>query len=566
MIKLIVYLVGLCIAVLTAAAQIPVPPGFPNENNTGIIGAGLTYSDLKPAAGMAVTVPGAVIEGYDFEGGVSVKADNVTIRKCRITFQGFMGVFNNGSYKNLLIEDCEIVGKADADGMYGKGIGWSHYTARRCNVWNCQDGAAIQGDCVVEDCYIHDLVKFIDKSGGWSHNDALQSTGGSNIIVRHNTLRTVYQGATSALRFVAETAEVNNAVAENNFFSGGAATIYVYGKTGYNCPSNTRITNNVFEKNSYIYWPVYPSGFGCGTASCNRWHTGELMDEKVYPGNTCNSTSVVAALAISPNGGTFDNSVQVTLTCATTGADIYYTTDGSTPTTSSAKYTGPFTLTASALVKAMAAKSGMTDSPASIANFTVNTGSAGDTYTIEAEDMTLNGYVVDNGTQLSGTAIKVEGTSGIASVSFTGTAGVYTLTLWAIPENDGQPTIILSVDGKQVLNRTLPMDAAYYNYKARGKYEVTNVTLAQGSTIEIKGTADAEAYARVDKIVLVKTGTTGMARVMTGLKGLATARPAGTLLSITGEPVNGKPMRPGVYFYRQETGGQVWLEKRVIIK
>ena len=78
----------------------------------------------------------------------------------------------------------------------------------------------------------------------------------------------------------------------------------------------------------------------------------------------------VAAPVISPNGGQFSGSQAVTITCATDGAEIYYTTDGTIPTTASTKYTGAFTINATTTVKAIAVKSGMGDSNVTTAAFT----------------------------------------------------------------------------------------------------------------------------------------------------------------------------------------------------
>ena len=79
----------------------------------------------------------------------------------------------------------------------------------------------------------------------------------------------------------------------------------------------------------------------------------------------------VAAPTFTPAGGTFTNTVTITLATSTTGAAIRYTTDGTDPTLTSALYTQPITLTTSATVKARAFMSGMTDSTITSGTYTI---------------------------------------------------------------------------------------------------------------------------------------------------------------------------------------------------
>jgi hypothetical protein len=84
-----------------------------------------------------------------------------------------------------------------------------------------------------------------------------------------------------------------------------------------------------------------------------------------------NGASAVATPTFSPGGGTYTGSVTVTISDSTIGATIYYTTDGSTPTTSSSVYTGALTFTQTTTLKAMAAATGMTNSAVASATYTV---------------------------------------------------------------------------------------------------------------------------------------------------------------------------------------------------
>ena len=61
-----------------------------------------------------------------------------------------------------------------------------------------------------------------------------------------------------------------------------------------------------------------------------------------------------AAPTFSPSAGSYNNTQSVTLSCATTGATIYYTTDGSTPTSSSTPYNGAISVSSSKTIRAIA--------------------------------------------------------------------------------------------------------------------------------------------------------------------------------------------------------------------
>lgn len=129
------------------------------------------------------------------------------------------------------------------------------------------------------------------------------------------------------------------------------------------------------------------------------------------------------------------------------------------------------------------------------------------TLRIEAENMTRSGYSVESGSFASGGKfIRVDSTTGTATTSFSGVSGTYNVIVGYYDENDGVSQLSVSIGGNQVdswsLNQELGNSRASSQTFVR-RTVASEITLAQGTSIQIQGNLIGGEASRVDYIEFV---------------------------------------------------------------
>ncbi len=134
----------------------------------------------------------------------------------------------------------------------------------------------------------------------------------------------------------------------NLFSTNGTNTTWTitFGENG------NAVINNVSDNEYFIR---YNKNSGQERFSCYK---GTLEDVYLYVEDG-SAASTVAAPTFSPAGGTYTSAQNVTISTTTAGATIYYTTDGSTPSSNSAVYSAPIAVSRYTVVKAIAVKDGV---------------------------------------------------------------------------------------------------------------------------------------------------------------------------------------------------------------
>ena len=185
---------------------------------------------------------------------------------------------------------------------------------------------------------------------GW--NETIPATMPANDIVLNAMWRDVYYNITVSADPTA----------------GGTVTITpepVVGTTeatsGYVCGTQVTLTATANTGYEFTNWTA--NGVVVSTAATFAFTA--TQDSNLVAHFTALQT--VATPTIAPAAGEYAAPVDVTIACATEGASIYYTTDGSEPTENSTLYTQGFTLSQNTTVKAIAVKSGSNMMPSGVA-------------------------------------------------------------------------------------------------------------------------------------------------------------------------------------------------------
>ncbi|MCI2239872.1 right-handed parallel beta-helix repeat-containing protein [Paenibacillus sp. TRM 82003] len=228
-----------------------VTDGRPGPLTTGLRGKG-TQRTLT--GDQTITRDGTVLDGVRIVGCVVVDADDVVIRNsevvCRKKGRQVAVKVAEGK-RNLLIEDSEI----DATGA-DVGVGWGHYTLRRVNLHGSADGARFGHDVVIEDSWIHGMTRVEGL-----HSDAVQTTSGSNVVVRGNVLdpSNGKDPLNAAVMIGTElgTRKLSNVLIEGNRLGGGSYTINVRGDASI---TGLVVRGNTFEDNSRYGAMIMPNG------------------------------------------------------------------------------------------------------------------------------------------------------------------------------------------------------------------------------------------------------------------------------------------------------------------
>jgi trimeric autotransporter adhesin len=171
------------------------------------------------------------------------------------------------------------------------------------------------------------------------------------------------------------TGQVSNAVINSFAFrsslDGYTANIGTPSATGATIDLSGTSYQNLTAPVTFRFYAWGASAASTTTFSINDFTFNGTVALAAAPGQVV--TPTISASGTANGTDTFWNTASITLATTTPSATIYYTTDGSTPTTASSVYNTPFAITGTSTIKALATASGLTDSAVATKTITITT-------------------------------------------------------------------------------------------------------------------------------------------------------------------------------------------------
>ena len=195
-------------------------------------------------------------------------------------------------------------------------------------------------------------------------------------------------------------------------------------------------------------------------ALCLLGATATLCGCSGSSGTATPQVQAVAAPTFTPVAGTYALDQAVTFSCSTAGTTIYYTTDGSPPTTLSSVYSAPIPVAGNGTtmtINAMAVKSGMTNSSVSSATYTINTA---------AQTAATPSFTPIAGTYTSDQAVTISTSTAGATIYYTtnGSTPTTSSSVYSAPisvAGNGTTITITAIAVKTGMNNSAAASATY---------------------------------------------------------------------------------------------------------
>jgi hypothetical protein len=203
----------------------------------------------------------------------------------------------------------------------------------------------------------------------WDDND-LANLGGiasSNFDVVQMTPD--YPGYDSATAPTGSAPTINSFTASASTVASGSPVTFTYSASGDSYDFIDMIGPVVAGSGSVTVNPTATQTYTLNSTNAYGRTTSEPLTVTV----SGSATSAAAMPTFNPAAGTFTSAQSVTVSDTTSGATIYYTTNGNTPTTSATKYTGSaIAVVSTETIKAIAVASDYTNSAVNSATYTID--------------------------------------------------------------------------------------------------------------------------------------------------------------------------------------------------